>query len=79
MLCVCACSAYVECVDGGIFEWDTVTDKLVHFFPNVTGYLTAALGDDWFFATDSDNGRATLLLPQGPFCSLLPSMHMPPQ
>lgn len=65
------CSAYVECVDGGMFEWDTVQDELVHFFPNVSGYLTAALGDDWIIAADSANNIATLLLPQGATCLLV--------
>lgn len=65
------CSAYVECVDGGMFEWDTVKDELVHFFPNVSGYLTAALGDDWIIAADSANNIATLLLPQGATCLLV--------
>ena len=59
------CSAYVECVNGGIFEWATVNDELVHFFANVTGYLTAALGDDWIIAADSGNNIASLLHPQG--------------
>ena len=61
---VCWCSAYVECVDGGIFEWNTVTDQLVHFFANVTGYLTASLGDDWILASDAASNLVTLLLPQ---------------
>ena len=64
-LCVNACSAYVECVNGGIFEWDTVNDELVHFFANVTGYLTASLGDDWIIAADGENNVAVLLQPQG--------------
>lgn len=62
---MCWCSAYVECVNGGVFEWDTVTNKLVHFFANVTGYVTAALGDDWIVAADGPNNIATLLQPQG--------------
>lgn len=52
-------------MNGGIFEWDTVNDELVHFFANVTGYLTAALGDDWIIAADSGNNTASLLHPQG--------------
>ena len=62
MLC---CSAYVECVDGGIFEWNTVDDTLIHFFANVTGYLTASLGDDWILVSDASSNLVTLLLPQG--------------
>ena len=60
----CCCSAYVECIDGGIFEWNTVTDQLVHFFANVTGYLTASLGDDWILASDAASNLVTMLLPQ---------------
>ncbi|KAL3150830.1 hypothetical protein ABBQ32_000588 [Trebouxia sp. C0010 RCD-2024] len=56
--------AYVECVDGGIFEWDTVNDTLVHYFANITGYLTASLGNDWILASNSDTNLVTLLLPQ---------------
>lgn len=64
-LCFCLCSAYVECINGGIFEWDTVTNELVHFFANVTGYLTASLGDDWIVAADSGTNSAVLIQPQG--------------
>lgn len=60
-----ACSACVESVNGGIFEWDTATDKLVHFFANVTGYLTGLLGDDCTNAADGENDVAVLLQPQG--------------
>nr|QOL01286.1 putative extracellular protein TR9_087 [Trebouxia lynnae] len=56
--------AYVECVDGGIFEWNTVDDTLIHFFANVTGYLTASLGDDWILVSDASSNLVTLLLPQ---------------
>lgn len=52
-------------MDGGIFEWNTVNDTLVHFFANVTGYLTASLGDDWILASDASSNLVTLLLPQG--------------
>ena len=52
-------------MDGGVFEWNTVNDTLVHFFANVTGYLTASLGDDWILASDSASDLVTMLLPQG--------------
>lgn len=61
----CCCSAYVECIPGGIFEWNTVDDTLVQFFANVTGYITAALGDDWILVSDAANNLVTMLLPQG--------------
>ncbi|KAL0017780.1 hypothetical protein WJX77_011291 [Trebouxia sp. C0004] len=57
--------AYVECVSGGTFEWNTVSDTLVHFFGNVSGYMTASLGDDWITATEASTNLVTLLQPQG--------------
>ncbi|DBA84773.1 TPA: hypothetical protein ACH3X1_005812 [Trebouxia sp. C0004] len=56
--------AYVECLPGGIFEWNTVNDTLVHYFANITGYLTAALGDDYILASDASNNLVTVLSPQ---------------
>lgn len=57
--------AYFECISGGTIEWDVVTDEQVNFFPDVSGYLTAAPGDDYIFVSDSDTNQAHILLPQG--------------
>lgn len=55
----------MECIPSGIFEWNTVNDTLVHHFENVTGYLTASLGDDYILVSDAATNLVTILTPQG--------------
>ncbi|KAK9807813.1 hypothetical protein WJX72_010109 [[Myrmecia] bisecta] len=55
--------AYFECVNGGTLEWDAKADQVVHFFPNVTGYLSATPADDKILSTDGD---ASLVQRAGP-------------
>ena len=60
------CSVYAECSDNlGILEWNSVTNTLVHFFPNQTGYLSAAPADDKIFVLDYDTPTVNVLEPRG--------------
>ena len=62
------CSVYAECADGlGVLEWDLVTNTLVQFFPNQTGYLSAAPADDKILVLFYDTPTVSVLQPNGAF------------
>ena len=59
-------SVYAECSDNlGILEWDSVSNTLVQFFPNQTGYLSAAPADDKILVLDYDTPTVNVLQPNG--------------
>ena len=59
-------SVYAECADGkGVLEWDSVNNTLVHFFPNQTGYLSAAPADDKILVLFYDTPIISILEPRG--------------
>ena len=49
----------------GILEWDSVTNTLVEFFPNQTGYLSAAPADDKILVLNYDYPTVDVLQPLG--------------
>ena len=64
------CSVYAECSDNlGILEWDSLSNTLVQFFPNQTGYLSAAPADDKILVLDYDTPTVNVLQPNGALCS----------
>ena len=59
------CSAFFECADNmGVFEWNTVSNTFVQFFPNITGYVSVAPGDDEVLVVGYDS-NVNVLKPQG--------------
>lgn len=47
---------YVECADNtGFFEWDAVHNTFVHFFGNITGYVSVAPADDKILVVGYDD------------------------
>ena len=62
---LCLCSAFFECADNmGVLEWNTVTNTFVHFFSNITGYVSVAPGDDEVLVVGYDS-NVNVLKPQG--------------
>ena len=62
---VLLCSAFFECADNmGVFEWNTVSNTFVQFFPNITGYVSVAPGDDEVLVVGYDS-NVNVLKPQG--------------
>ena len=49
----------------GMLEWDSVNNTLVHFFPNQTGYLSAAPADDKILVLFYDTPTISILEPRG--------------
>ena len=65
----CIRSVYAECADGkGVLEWDSVNNTLVHFFPNQTGYLSAAPADDKILVLFYNTPIVSVLEPRGTSC-----------
>ena len=59
-------SVYAECSDNlGILEWDSITNTLVQFFGDQTGYLSAAPADDKILVLDYDAPIVNVLQPLG--------------
>ncbi len=59
-------SVYAECSDNlGILEWDSITNTLVQFFGDQTGYLSAAPADDKILVLDYDTPTVNVLQPLG--------------
>ncbi|BDA42283.1 hypothetical protein COCOBI_03-1700 [Coccomyxa sp. Obi] len=57
--------AFFECADNmGVFEWNTVSNTFVAFFSNITGYVSAAPGDDEVLVIGYDS-NINILKPQG--------------
>ncbi|CAK0787274.1 hypothetical protein CVIRNUC_010492 [Coccomyxa viridis] len=57
--------AFFECADNmGVFEWNTVSNTFVRFFPNITGYVSVAPGDDEVLVVGYDS-NVNVLKPQG--------------
>jgi len=55
---------YAECSDNlGILEWESISNTLVQFFPNQTGYLSAAPADDKILVLDYDTPTVNVLQP----------------
>jgi len=52
----------------GVLEWDSVNNTLVHFFPNQTGYLSAAPADDKILVLFYDTPIISILEPRGVSC-----------
>ena len=48
----------------GVFEWNTVSNTFVRFFPNITGYVSVAPGDDEVLVVGYDS-NVNVLKPQG--------------
>lgn len=48
----------------GVFEWNTATNTFVKFFPNITGYVSVAPGDDEILVVGYDS-NVNVLKPQG--------------
>jgi hypothetical protein len=48
----------------GFIEWNTVTNTFVHFFSNITGYVSVAPGDDEILVVGYDS-NVNVLKPQG--------------
>ena len=72
---LCLCSAFFECADNmGFFEWNTVTNTFVHFFSNITGYVSVAPGDDEILVVGYDS-NVNVLKPQGEI--RLKAWHLP--
>ncbi len=48
----------------GVLEWNTVSNTFVAFFSNITGYVSAAPGDDEVLVLGYDS-NINILKPQG--------------